>query len=336
MKRARRAAGGLSLIELMIAMALSVVMTLALGTFMLQGTRSGREDINIASMLDELGYAAALLTSDLEMAGFWAPVHDPSVIELDGTLTLGGTDCGAANWYRTLTALELLDNNTGASGGRPMTAWSCLDAGDVMPGTDIVAIKRVMGRVAGTDTVTSGMQPGLIYLRTHDKVGRLYLHGGTPGAVDTPYRNWQYAPAVYYVQRWSVSSDESPMIPSLCRMVLRVNDDGDPEFTRECVARGVENLQLEIGVDSDEDGAANYFTPTPAATDLNRASSARLYLQVRSTRPDFHYTNEKTYQIGNSVNPYTPSGDDSHYYRKTLSTEVALRNPRALQGVAVQ
>jgi hypothetical protein len=57
---------------------------------------------------------------------------------------------------------------------------------------------------------------------------------------------------------------------------------------------------------------------------------------VRSTRPDFHYTNEKTYQIGNSVNPYTPSGDDSHYYRKTLSTEVALRNPRALQGVAVQ
>jgi hypothetical protein len=215
MKRARRAAGGLSLIELMIAMALSVVMTLALGTFMLQGTRSGREDINIASMLDELGYAAALLTSDLEMAGFWAPVHDPSVIELDGTLTLGGTDCGAANWYRTLTALELLDNNTGASGGRPMTAWSCLDAGDVMPGTDIVAIKRVMGRVAGTDTVTSGMQPGLIYLRTHDKVGRLYLHGGTPGAVDTPYRNWQYAPAVYYVQRWSVSSDESPMIPSL-------------------------------------------------------------------------------------------------------------------------
>ncbi len=335
MSRLWRGSRGLSLIELMIAMALSVVMTLALGTFMLQGTRSGREDINIASMLDELGYAAALLSLDLEMAGFWAQVHDPSTVELDGTLALGGTDCGPAGWYRDLTALALLDNNTGTAPGSPLTDYPCLNPDDVMPGTDVVAIKRVQGRVAGTDTVTSGMQAGLIYLRTHDKVGRLYLQGGTPGAVETPYRNWQYAPAVYYVQRWSVSDTEVPLIPSLCRMVLRP-DAGTPEFVRECVARGVENLQLEIGVDSDEDGSANYFTPTPEPTDLRRASTARLYLQVRSTRPDFHYVNAKTYQIGNTEQPYTPGGTDAHYYRKTLSTEVALRNPRALQGVAVQ
>jgi len=331
----RRGSRGLSLIELMIAMGISVVMTLALGTFMLQGTRSGREDINISSMLDELGYAAALLSLDLEMAGFWAQVHDPSAIELDGTLALGGTDCGPAGWYRDLAPLALLDNNTGASGVQPLTGYPCLDADDVMPGTDVIAIKRVQGRVAGTDTVTSGMQTGLIYLRTHDKFGRMYLHGGTPGTVETPYRNWQYAPAVYYVQRWSVSDTESPLIPSLCRMVLRANG-GTPEFVRECVARGVENLQLEIGVDSDEDGSANYFTPSPEPTDLRRASTARLYLQVRSTRPDFHYLNEKTYQIGNTELPYTPGGDEAHYYRKTLSTEVALRNPRALQGVAIQ
>jgi len=330
MTMARRGSRGLSLIELMIAMAISVVITLALGAFMLQGTRSGREDINIASMLDELGYAAALLSLDLEMAGFWAQVHDPSAIELDGTLALDGTDCGTAGWYRDLQALALVDNNTGT------TQFPCLTAADVVPGTDIIAIKRVQGRVAGTDTVTSGMQDGVIYLRTHEKVGRLYLHGGTPGGVEAPYRNWQYAPVVYYVQRWSVSDTEEPMIPSLCRMVLRPNGDDTPEFVRECVARGVENLQLEIGVDSDEDGSANYFTPTPAATDLSRAVTARLYLQVRSTRPDFQYVNEKTYQIGNTEDPYTPEGDDVHYYRKTLSTEVALRNPRALQGVAVQ
>lgn len=336
MSALRRGSLGLSLIELMIATALSVVMTLALGTFMLEGTRSGREDINVASMLDELGYAASLLTADLEMAGFWAQVHDPSAIELDGTLALAGDDCGPSGWYQDLDALQLVDNNTGDSGARPLTAWACLDAGDVMPGTDIVAIKRVLGRVAGTDTATSAMRAGVIYLRTHDKTGRLYLHGGTPGAVDTPYDNWQYAPAVWYVQRWSVSASESPQVPSLCRRVLRVNADGEPEFTRDCVARGIENLQLEIGVDSDEDGSANYFTSTPAAADLSRAATARLYLQVRSMRPDYTYRNEKTYQIGNTEDAYTPAGDDAHYYRRTLSSEVALRNPRALQGVAIQ
>lgn len=207
--------GGLSLIELMVAMALGVVTSLALATFMLQGTRNSREDINIASMLDELGYAASTLSLDLEMAGFWAQVHDPSAIEFDATLALNGDDCGAAGWYRQLTALALLDNNTGAAGDRPLSMFPCLAAADVMPGTDVIAVKRVLGRVAGTDTATSGMQAGLIYLRTHDKIGRLYLHGGAPGAVATPYRNWQYAPAVYFVQRWSVSATEAPALPSL-------------------------------------------------------------------------------------------------------------------------
>ena len=338
MNRARRAARGLSLIELMVAMGISVVMTLALGTFMVQGTRTSREDINVASMLDELGYAASLLTNDLEMAGFWAQVHDPTAITLDASLALQGTDCGVSGtvpWYQDLQALTLLDNNTGAGGARPLSAFPCLTAADVVPGTDVIAIKRVQGRIAGTDTGSAGMQAGLIYLRTHDKVGRLYLQGGAPGAVETPYRNWEYAPAVYFVQRWSVRSTEDPMIPSLCRMVLRPSG-GTPAFTRECVARGVENLQLEVGIDSDEDGSANYFTATPAAADLRRASSARLYLQVRSTRPDYHYVNLKTYQIGNTEAAYTPAGDDAHYYRKTLSTEVSMRNPRALQGVAVQ
>lgn len=327
--------GGLSLIELMVAMALGIVTSLALATFMLQGTRNSREDINIASMLDELGYAASTLSLDLEMAGFWAQVHDPSAIELDASLDLAGTDCGSAGWYRQLGALELLDNNTGAAGARAVSAFPCLTAADVVPGTDIIAVKRVLGRVAGTDTEAGGMQAGLIYLRTHDKVGRLYLHGGAPGAVPTPYRNWQYAPAVYFVQRWSVSDAETPALPSLCRMVLRPAA-GTPAFARECVARGVENLQVEIGVDSDEDGSANYFTATPSAADLRRASTARLYLQVRSARPDYNYVNAKTYQIGNTEDAYQPAGDEAHYYRKTLSTEVALRNPRALQGVAVQ
>lgn len=331
-----RAARGLSLIELMIAMAISVVMSLALGSFMLQGTRNSREDINIASMLDELGYAASVLTEDLEMAGFLAAVHDPSAVVLDGTLALSGSDCGAAGWYSTLQAVAVLDNNTGTTAGaHAATNYPCLTAADVVPGTDIIAVKRVLGRVAGTDTSTSAMVTGTIYLRTHDKSGLLYLQGGTPGAMATPFQNWEYAPAVYFVQRWSTSATESPQIPSLCRMVLKPSG-GTPAFTRECVARGVENLQVEIGVDSDEDGAANYFTPTPTDADLNRASTARLYLQVRSTRPDYNYVNQKTYQIGNTAAPYTPSGVDTHYYRKTLSTEVALRNPRALQGVAVQ
>lgn len=328
----RLAARGLSLIELMVALAISLTLSLAITTFLFQGTRSSQGDVNIASMLDELSYAASLVSLDLEMAGFWAHVHDPSAIELDGTLDLEGADCGSlSGWYKNdLTALAMLDNNTG-----DLSAYPCLNAADVVPGTDVVAIKRVRGRAAGTNLVTSGMQSGLIYLRTHEKFGRLYLEGGAPATMPAPYSNWQYVPAVYFVRRWSDSAGEVPRVPSLCRMVLQAQG-AKPRFVSECVARGVENLQLEIGVDTDDDGTVNFFTASPnPITDLNRAITARVYLQVRSTRPDFHYFNAKSYQIGNTADPF--GGDDEvHFFRKTLSTEVALRNPRGLIGVAVQ
>lgn len=330
------AARGASLVQILVGMATGISVVAALGTYFIQGSRSSREDINVASMLNELGFAAGQLGVDLEMAGFWAAVHDPSAITLDATLALTGTDCGATDWYRDLRALEVLDNNTGSTGDRPATAFPCLPADDVVPGTDVVAIKRVAGRVAGTDTETAQLRNGTIYLRTHERFGMLYLHGiGTPGALDAPWQNWEYAPAVYYVQRFTVSAQESPQVPALCRRTLRSSAGAAPAWSTDCVAQGVENLQIEVGVDSDGDGTANYFSASPTAAQLAFASNARLYLQVRSARPDANYVNEKTYQIGNAE-AFTPSGDERRYFRKTLATEVALRNPRGLQGVAIQ
>jgi type IV pilus assembly protein PilW len=332
----RGKARGVSLIQLLVGMATGVSVVAALAAFFIQGSRSGREDINVASMLNELGFAAGQLAVDLEMAGFLAQVHDPSAIERDGSLALGGSDCGGAGWFSDLRALQVLDNNTGTSGPRPASVFPCLVAADVVPGTDIVAVKRVLGRLAGTDTSTAGLRAGTIYLRTHGRGGLLYLRGaGTPPPMETPWQEWEYAPAVYYVRRYTASPAEQPPLPSLCRRTLRSAGGAAPAFEAECVAEGVENLQVEIGVDDDEDGAANYFTATPTAGEMARASNARVYVLVRSARPDVNYLNRKTYQIGNSE-PFTPAGDQVHYFRKTLATEVALRNPRGLHGVAVQ
>lgn len=324
---------GLSLIQVLVGMAIGTSLAAGLATFFIQGSRSSREDINVASMLNELGFAAGQLGADLEMAGFWAQLHDPSAIDPDGSLAVA-SDCGPANWYRDLDALQLLDNPTGA---QVHAMFPCIAAADVVPGADVVVIKRVLGRVAGTDTDDSGLRAGTLYLRTANRHGVLFLrtNGASTSTVDPPYEDREYAPAVYYVQRYTVSAAEDPLLPALCRMTLRSESGGPPAFGRDCVAQGVENLQLEVGIDSDEDGAANYFTARPTPADLARVSTARLYVQVRSARPDPNYTNEKTYQIGNAQ-PFKPEGEQARYFRKTLSTEVSLRNPRALNGVAVQ
>jgi type IV pilus assembly protein PilW len=323
------AARGFSLIQLLVGIGVGTSVIAALGTFFIQGSRSSREDINVASMLNELGFAAGSLTTDLEMAGFWAQVHDPSAIQADGTLALTGADCGVAGWYQDLRALEVMDNGTAAE---IHAQFPCIEEADVVPGTDVIAIKRVLGRV----TPVAELQNGLIYLRTYQRWGLLFRQGGgTPMAMGAPSEDWQYAPSVYYVQRYTNAPSESPLVPALCRRTLRSGAGGTPEFARDCVAQGVENLQVEVGVDTDEDGAANHFTQDPGPTDLARAATARVYLLVRSVRSDIDYANKKTYQISNG-DSFTPSGADVHYFRKTLTTEVALRNLRGLQGVAIQ
>lgn len=324
---------GMTLVQIMIATSLSMVLSLGLGSFFITSSRSSHGDLNVSAMLDEISFATAALSSDIQMAGFWAQILDPSLVAADPTLALGGTDCGPSGWFRTLTAVQVLDNPTPSAAA---AAFPCLPAADLVGGSDVVAIKRVLGRVAATSGNAYPLSAGTIYLRVHERHGLLYLAGsGTPAAVETPYQDWEYAPAVYFVQKYTSTATESPQVPSLCRMILRSTGGAPPRFTRECVAQGVEALQIEIGVDTDEDGSANYFSQAPSAAELSRAVTARLYLEVRSAQADPDYLNVKTYQIGNAP-AFTPAGADAHYYRKTLTTEVALHNPRALQGVAVQ
>ena len=124
---------------------------------------------------------------------------------------------------------------------------------------------------------------------------------------------------------------------------LSANPALQTNLSHTFLAQGVENLQVELGIDTDEDGAANYFMSTPTPEFLARAVAVRLYLLARSSRPDFKYDgksggSKKSYIIGNMQPAHVPADNpvDRHYYHKTLSTEIVLRNPRSLQGLAIQ
>jgi type IV pilus assembly protein PilW len=322
---------GFSLVEILIAMGLGVVLLGAAGSIFLQSSHNFRQDSSMARMLDELGYAAAFIGQDLEMAGFLSAVHDPALLQRHGSLAIV-QDCGAGGsaWaYGAFRALSMVNNATPAEAHG---AHECIPAADVMGGADVFAVKRVLGRAAPSLT------PGAPYLRTQGTLGVLFLHTGTaPTEVPAPYQDWEYQASIYYVQPYSVSADETPRVPTLCRRVLRADGSGAAaRFERECLARGVENLQIEIGVDTDEDGTPNYFVSSqaPTAEDLAQAAAVRFHLLVRTERPDRQYDNRKTYLVG-PAEAYTPAGEARHYYRRTLSSQVILRNPRSLAGVGI-
>lgn len=329
---ARARQRGLSLIELMIASSLGLLSVAAVGNVFVGGSSNYRQEQKLSRMQDELSFAMTQLTQDLEMAGFWSRVHDSALIERPAGVAVGN-DCGPAGWaLQDLTSLAIDDNATAASAN---ALHPCLATADVQSGADILAIKRVRGRAEASDTNASALVTGRTYLRTHEGRGALFLQGGSAPSIAQPFQDWEYRPRLYFVQPYSASPLESPRVPSLCRMVLRA--DNPPRFAKECLAQGVENMQLEVGVDSDADGVANFFSQAPTPADLARAVAVRVYLLVRSATPDPAYRNEKTYRVGNAPD-LTPKEKEVevHYYRKTLASEVVLRNARSLGGVGYQ
>ena len=316
---------GFTLVEIMVAMLLSLILGVAIVTVFVNNSHSFTQDDNVMRMQDDARFALQQLAFDLSMAGHYAELLSPEGVTPDANLTVG-LDCGPAgvtNWtYQTTQpatgdslSVVAIDNVTSA---QVVADHTCFLADEVAPGTDVVSIKRVAGAEAST------FRDGAVYLRTNGTVGLLYrqpLTGSPTVGVPLPRTEWEYRPAIYYIRQWAYDLGDN--IPTLCRKVL---GGPGPSMLTECIATGIENLQIEYGIDTNNDGNPNVYMSTPTLADLQGIVSARIHLLARTTDIDVRHTNQKTFSIGNAPD-YTPN--DS-FHRRVYSTTVAIQNIRSM------
>ena len=322
---------GFSLIELMIAMLLGLLIMAGLVNLFLQSKRSFNQNESIARMQEDARFALDTIVTDLSMAGMLADMLTPQGMGFDTTLAIG-VDCGPGgfpNWAFSMinlagdyAAIEAVDNATDASAG---AAHTCLAVGDVKPGTDILTIKRVAGRAQPVP------EAGRVYLRTNGTAGLLFtepVSAAPPVIVPIPFQDWEYLPVIYYVQNYAFAPGDG--MPTLCRKVLSPVGPAS-SMTTDCLARGVEDLQIEYGIDTDNDGSANVYLAAPLASQMSQAVSAKIYLLVRSENSDLSYLNDKLYTLSNAA-PFAPN---DNFYRRTFSTTVGIRNLRNLNRLGL-
>jgi hypothetical protein len=316
---------GFSVVELMVALGLSMTLAVAVVSVFTNNSYSFNQDENVSRMQDDARFALREIAFDISMAGLWADLHVPAIVTPDPNLAIV-SDCGPAgelNWmYRAVEAgtgeshsLMAIDNATSAAA---IAQHSCFDASELQEGTDIVSIKRLAGAEAAALTA------GSVYLRSNGTVGLLYrapFPASPAVVVAAPMADWAYRPSIYYVRQFANNPGDG--IPTLCRKVLR---GGGPTMTTECLATGIEDLQIEYGIDTSEDGHPNLFVPNPSLADIQNVVSARIFILARTTDIDTRYTNEKTYSISNAPD-YEP-GDSFH--RRVFSTTVSIQNIRSL------
>lgn len=319
---------GLGLVELMIAMLLSLLLSVAVISVFSANSRSFKQDENVLRMQDDARHALRELAFELSMAGHYADLLIPGSVTPDDSLSLT-SDCGpigADDWmYQTVTAgtsqalsVVSVDN---ASAADATANFSCISPGEFQAGTDIVAVKRVAGVRTGVP------ETGRVYLRTNGTVGLLFqepITGIPVISVPAPRSDWEYRPSIFYIRSFADVPGDG--IPTLCRKTL---GGMTPGMMTECLAAGIENLQVEYGIDTSEDGNANVFVADPTLEQMQTVVSARIFIQARTLEQDTRYENDKTYSVSNAA-PLVPNDG---YRRRIESVTVTIQNIRSFNAM---
>lgn len=318
---------GFTLIELMIAMVVGLILASGIVTLFVNGQKSFRVNDSIARMQDEARFAIREMSRDMAMAGYIAEPMNPASVTFDPS-AITAIDCGDGAQPDSIMSmtdvvtgeLNMLTHIDDATGAAATAAFDCFNAGEIEVGSDIVGIKRF----AGNDIDSADVVANTVYLRTNGSLGLLYM-APLGAAFPVPNSNWEYRPRIYYIRNFSeVAGDGTP---ALCRKQMTFGNAAGTGIETECIARGIEDLQIEYGLDTDGDGSANRYVPDPTLAEMQTVVSARIFLLARTTVEDFTYTDQKTYSLSNAPD-YQPA---DNFHRRLYTITVPVHNLRNQQ-----
>lgn len=328
---ARRQAG-LSLIELMISLTLGLlVLSGVLMVFV--NTSASRNEVERTSRQIENGrFAVELVSTDLRLAGFYGELDVGSIA---APAAVPGNPCSitAADWNAWIPVhIQGFDNAGFVSANCPFA--------DLKGNTDVLVIRR--GRacaagVAGCDAAIDDeayVQAGLCgtVVTTH----RLGVRGTQ--AFDLQKKDCataadlrQYLVHVYYV---STKNGAGASVPTLKRFELK-----EGAFVDTPLVEGIEEFQVEYGLDTDGDGVPDSYVANPGnfpkgacagACPLNNwmnVVTVRIHLLARNLETSPGFTDAKTYGLGNDIDgaavTVTPGGA---FRRHVYSSLVRVAN----------
>ncbi|HEX8010169.1 MAG TPA: PilW family protein [Casimicrobiaceae bacterium] len=312
---------GLSLIELMVAMVLALLVLSAVA-WLFAGSSNARNDVERSGRLGEnAAYATELLSEEVRLAGYYAEmtwagvswnVPDPCATAL-----------GGLGWSHVpFTAPPAI------VGYEPADATpNCIP--DRKPGTGMVVLRRV-----SAETTPVAQASGAPFLQVSkcntDPAAWVFSNN----KADFTLRNLDCVTLAdireLVVRTYYIGCDNAcaaGTVPTLKRAELVGN-----EIVITSLVDGVEDLELEYGFDTDNDGDPDIYrvglsgTAGAADNDWSNVMSARLYVRVRTTdAPPGEDDSSKSYLT--PAGYVVPTGPDTAYKRVNLVGVVRLVNP---------
>ena len=319
---------GFSLVELLVSLLLGLLLSAGVIAAYLGAKRNFYYEEQMARMQENGRYAMRLLSRELGMAGYFG-----GALALQDLVPVAvNADCSDQPWVLDASnPLELVNDYPGQAVPVSQHAieLNCLDSASIVEHTDLVAIKRTAAEAslrrgvpaAGLTASTTNSW----YLRREEdeqpEWERLRAIDLLDPAHSLPSLSyWEAITHIIFIRKFSDSGIEGDDVPTLCMETLA----GDA-MTSRCLVEGVENMQLEFGIDTDADGIPNQYKAAPDAEEIERAVTAKVYLLLRSISEISGHQDDKSYALGRK----TLAAKHDSYLRRVMSATVLLRNRNA-------
>lgn len=350
-----RSQRGLSLVELMISLTISLILLAGVTSLIVQQSIS-RDELEKSSRQIENGrYATQIIHDDIQHAGFYGEYYSLSAPPAGNLSALAPPAAGTAfdpcstSLANLNTAMTLpiqgYDVAPSSTAGSPIP--TCLADADYKAGTDILVIRRTesmpltgtvttLNKVLAQTTAASGVLGvvGSMGISTSSPPAPFTLTGKLP-ANPAPIRG--FSVHIYFISPCSVpagggttctgsADDNGKPIPTLKMLDITA---GGAATTPIPLVEGIENMQFDFGQDTDGDGAPDVYASPDTTTKWSNVMTVRVNLLARNNECTTGYTDNKSYDLGSATSVAVPASNciNGGYKRHVYTELVRAVNP---------
>lgn len=310
---------GMTLIEMMLAMAISSVLLLGSFTVYTQTRSSYRTTESIAHLQENVRFAMDTLAHDIQLAQFWGRTNETGFTHAADVQILCD-DIDVTNWVLDIDELSGVDMVSGIEAVDDTYDLDCPGT-DPRDDSDVLVIRH-----ASADTVAVPVD-GQVQIQSNGEGGRIFASALAPVEYASNGSVHDVIVNAYYI---SNQSKYDASLPALRRRSLVGQTMQDQE-----IIPGVENLQVQFGIATTEDGEVNGYVDSDhfmIGAPGVQIRSVRLWLLVRSemTERGQGFQDMKTYATPDAdlpdIRPVSDEKYPAEYRRMPVTKTIFLRN----------
>ncbi len=334
---------GIGLIELLIALALGLIISAAVMQVFLTSRTTYRMQEAMARVQENGRFAVGYMANDIRMAGYMGcgnlgsitvnDIIDPADVpagfdfDISQEAVIEGHDAVAAvNGWGAKVGTDVIEIRRAASTGVTLTGNMSadnaqihvinnapgFDAGDALFITDCTTADLFR---ATTVSNGDGSTINIAHANNINIDNRL----SKPYGEEAEVLAFEYS--VFFVRNTGRTTPNGTAIPSLYVETMRAGSGATTEVQE--LIEGVEDMQLEYGVDTSGYRAANEYRPADEVADWSRVVSIRMNLLMRSTEENVAPASGEASQIL-TYNGSAVAADG--FLRQVFSSVVTVRN----------